>query len=64
MQLKLLLIKFGTMVFYILETKILDEKKPQQKSITLSSLLKLNPTQVKYENLTHEIAKLDNKTQD
>lgn len=47
--------------FYILETKVLNEKKPKQKSITLSSLLKLNPIQVEYELLGNEIAQLDNK---
>ena len=50
--------------FYILDTKVLNKKIPKQKTITLSSLLKLNPVQVEYENLTYEIAKLDNKTQE
>lgn len=39
--------------FYILETNVLNEKIPEQKKITLSSLLKLNPIKLKY----HEIAK-------
>jgi hypothetical protein len=34
--------------FYILATKTLDNKLPNQKTITLSSLLKLNPVQCKY----------------
>ena len=45
--------------FYILETSILDDNKPKQKSITLSSLLKLNPIKVEYEDLTEALAKLD-----
>ena len=44
--------------FYILETKILNEKLPNQKSITLSSLLKLNPICVKYDKLNEEINKI------
>lgn len=34
--------------FYILSTRILDEKLPNQKTITLSSLLKLNPIECEY----------------
>ncbi|MFH6770277.1 hypothetical protein V8G56_16120 [Gaetbulibacter aquiaggeris] len=34
--------------FYVLETRILEEKLPKQKTITLSSLLKLNPVKCKY----------------
>jgi len=37
--------------FYLLPTKILNEKKPNQKSITLSSLQKLNPTVSDFESL-------------
>ena len=50
--------------FYILETRVLNQKIPKQKTITLSSLLKLNPTQVEYEILGNEIAQIDNKTQE
>lgn len=43
--------------FYILDTVVLDEKVPKQKTITLSSLLKLNPVKVKYSELKSEISK-------
>jgi len=46
--------------FYILETKILNEKVKTQKSITLSSLLKLEPIKVKYDRLKIEIEQLEN----
>jgi hypothetical protein len=45
--------------FYILATKILDEKVKTQKSITLSSLLKLNPIKIKYDCLKSEIEKIE-----
>ncbi len=48
--------------FYILETKILNEKVKTQKTITLSSLLKLNPTKIKYDNLKQEIEHIEKKT--
>ncbi len=44
--------------FYILETKILDEKVKTQKSITFSSLLRLDPIKVKYDELREEIEKV------
>jgi len=37
--------------FYILPTAVLNEKKPNQKTISLSSLLQLNPEKVKYNKL-------------
>jgi hypothetical protein len=43
--------------FYILDTEILNAKVPNQKTITLSSLLKLNPVKVKYSELKNEISK-------
>ena len=43
--------------FYVLDTKVLNDKVPKQKTITLSSLLKLNPNQIKYDGLTSEINK-------
>ena len=46
--------------FYILETKILNEKVKTQKSITLSSLLKLNPIKIKYDSLKAEIEQIEN----
>ena len=42
-------------VFYILPTKVLNEKFPTQKTLSLSSLLKLNPSQVKYGEIHHAI---------
>lgn len=41
--------------FYILDTDILNKKVPTQKTITLSSLLKLNPIKVKYDGLKEQI---------
>jgi hypothetical protein len=41
--------------FYVLETKILDEKKPNQKKIRLNPLLKLNPVKCKYNELKEVI---------
>ena len=46
--------------FYILETKILNEKVKTQKSITLSSLLRLNPIKIKYDSLKAEIEQIEN----
>jgi len=43
--------------FYILDTEILNAKVPNQKTITLSSLLKLNPVKVKYSEVKNEISK-------
>ena len=37
--------------FYVLETKILNEKKPNQKKIRLNPLLKLNPIKCNYNEL-------------
>ena len=48
--------------FYILETKVLNEKVKTQKTITLSSLLKLNPTKIKYDNLKQEIEHIEEKS--
>ena len=48
--------------FYILETKVLNEKVKTQKTITLSSLLKLNPIKTKYENLKQEIEHIEEKS--
>ncbi len=45
--------------FYILETKILNKKVKAQKSISLSSLLNLNPIKVKYDKLKIEIEKIE-----
>jgi hypothetical protein len=47
--------------FYILETSILNMKVKNQKSITLSSLEKLNPIKIKYDNLESEIIRLEEK---
>ena len=47
--------------FYILETKVLNERVKMQKSITLSSLLTLNPLKVKYNELRDEIENVEFK---
>lgn len=44
--------------FYILDTEILNTKIPTQKTITLSSLLELEPVKVKYNDLKNEINKI------
>ncbi len=41
--------------FYVLPTKILNEKMPKQKSIGLSKLLKLHPKEVRFEELREAI---------
>lgn len=41
--------------FYILPTAVLNEKKPNQKTITLSSLLQLSPEMTKYDKLENAI---------
>ena len=43
--------------FYALDTSVLNDKVPNQKTITLSSLLRLNPSQIKYDGLANEINK-------
>ena len=45
--------------FYILETKVLNEQVKTQKTITLSSLLKLNPIKIKYDGLKREIEQIE-----
>ena len=45
--------------FYVLETKVLNEKVPTQKSIGLKSLQKLNPVKVQYDKLGEEINKYE-----
>jgi len=47
--------------FYILQTAVLNEQKPNQKTITLSSLLQLNPEIVKYDRLDNIINSTYNK---
>ena len=37
--------------FYVLETKILDKLRTEQKTIGLNSLLRLNPIKCKYSEL-------------
>ena len=41
--------------FYILDTAILNEKVPTQKTITLPSLIRLNPIKVNYDGLKEHI---------
>jgi len=41
--------------FYVLETDVLNERVKEQKTITLSSLLRLNPAKVKYDELANVI---------
>ena len=43
-------------IFYVLPSAILDTKTPMQKSLTLTSLLKMNPVQCAYQELAQAIA--------
>ena len=45
-------------MFYLLPTQILNAKKPTQKSLTLSALLKLRPRQVKYQEIAASVEAL------
>lgn len=44
--------------FYFLPTRVLDEKIPTQKIITLSSLLKLDPVKASYEKIEEALSKI------
>lgn len=41
--------------FYVLPTSVLNKKCPRQKTISLSSLLRLNPAAVKYQELSDAV---------
>lgn len=45
------MLDLGLWEFYVLKTTVLDAEKPNQKSITLPSLLALNPVECTYEGL-------------
>ena len=47
--------------FYILPTKILDEKKPTQKTITLPSLMQLDPMWCDYHGISDAIEEMMQK---
>jgi hypothetical protein len=49
--------------FYILRASLLNEKFLKQKSIGLSSLKKLNPYLVKYEEIAETIQRLSDEIQ-
>lgn len=44
--------------FYLLRSAVLDERHPSQKTISLASLLKLQPVEAKFENLSERVAEL------
>ena len=46
--------------FYILQTKILDKKIPEQKTITLSSLMRFGPRKVEYGQIKKTILEMIN----
>ena len=48
-------LKLEQWTFFILSTKILDREKTTQKTITLKSLLKLNPAQCSFGNIKNLI---------
>lgn len=47
--------------FYVLETEILNIKSLTQKTITLKSLLSINPIKVKYDEIKKEVYRLELK---
>jgi hypothetical protein len=47
--------------FYLLRSMVLDERFPTQKTISLTSLLKLEPLEAKFENLAERVAELARK---
>ena len=51
-------IKLEQWEFYLLRASVLDERFPTQKTIGLTSLLKLEPLIAKYENLAERVAEL------
>lgn len=44
--------------FYLLRSSVLDERHSSQKTISLASLLKLEPLEAKFENLSERVAEL------
>lgn len=48
--------------FYILSTRTLDKELPNQKTITLGSLLKLNPIECKYGQINKVLNEQENAT--
>ncbi len=44
--------------FYLLRSAVLDERHPSQKTISLASLLKLQPVEATFENLAEVVAEL------
>ncbi len=49
--------------FYLLPSKILDEKLPTQKTISLAKLLKLEPCVAKYEELAECVVRMTERDQ-
>jgi hypothetical protein len=47
--------------FYIIDTKILNSERTNQKTITLSSLLELNPEKLDYSGLEDSIRRYEIK---
>ncbi|GAA1460884.1 hypothetical protein NE857_09855 [Nocardiopsis exhalans] len=46
----------GQWTFYVLPTRVLDEQRPEQQTIALSSLLELGPAQTDYPGLAAAVA--------
>ena len=44
--------------FYLLRSAVLDERHSSQKTISLASLLKLQPMEATFENLAERVAEL------
>ena len=47
--------------FYVLPTEVLDQKRPEQKTIRLSSLKKLSPRKCSYKNLKKTISDVESE---
>ena len=50
--------RFEQWKFYLLRSAVLDERFPTQKTISLASLLKLQPLEATFENLAERVAEL------
>lgn len=56
-------LNLGQWKFFLLPAKVLDEKHPDQKTISLSSLMKLNPVNATYTTLNAAFKELENGLQ-
>ena len=45
--------------FYVFPTQVIDKERPTQKTITLNSLLKLNPTECGFDGLKTTVSQIE-----